>query len=60
MEFVVRHVFLRGSVRTVVVVEKRKIRNGRDFDEVMDYAEQRLGRPVGLIERGEELWIYRE
>jgi len=60
MEFVVRHVFLRGSVRTVVVVEKRKIRNGRDFDEVMDYAEQRLGRPVVLIERGEELWIYRE
>lgn len=60
MEFIVRHVFLRGTIRTVVVVEKRQIRNGRDFDEVMDYAEQKLGRPVTLEERGDELWIFRE
>lgn len=60
MEFVVRHVFVRGAIRTVVVVEKRQVRTGRDFDEVMDYAERRLGRPLVLEERGEELWIFRE
>jgi len=55
-----RVMWLAGALRQAAAVPAEDLKTGRDFDEFMNRAEERLGRPLTLLVRDAEVVVFRK